>query len=57
MHLQIYTCSITANLSHNQIGPIKQTLTVELQGELLHNMQVSQWQQDSEDVLGSMHYC
>ena len=57
IHLQIYTCSITANLSHNQIGPIKQTLTVELQGELLHNMQVSQWQQDSEDVFGSMHYC
>ena len=36
MHLQIYTCSITANLSHNQIGPIQRTLTVELQGELLH---------------------
>ena len=57
MHLQIYTCCVTANLDHNQIGPIKQTLTVELQGELLHNVQVSQWQQDSEDVLGSMYYC
>ena len=31
---QNYTCSITANLSHNQIGPIQQTITVELQGEL-----------------------
>ena len=41
VHLQNYTCSITANLSHNQIGPINQTLTVELQGELLHNVQVS----------------
>ena len=50
MHLQNYTCCVTANLSHNQIGPIKQTLTVELQGELLHNVQVSQWQQDSEDI-------
>ena len=44
MHLQNFTCSITANLSHNQIGPIQQTLTVELQGELL------QWQQCSEDI-------
>ena len=44
LHLQNYTCSITANLSHNQIGPINQTLTVELQGELL------QWQQCSEDI-------
>ena len=35
MHLQNYTCSITANLYHNQIGPIQQTLTVELQGDLL----------------------
>ena len=34
MHLQNYTCSITANLDHNQIGPIQQT-TFELQGELL----------------------
>ena len=50
MHLQNYTCCVTANLSHNQIGPIKQTLTVELQGELLHNVQVSQWQQGSEDI-------
>ena len=40
IYLQNYTCSITANLSHNQIGPIQQTLTVELQGELMHNMQV-----------------
>ena len=44
MHLQNYTCCVTANLSHNQIGPINQTLTVELQGELL------QWQQCSEDI-------
>ena len=40
MHLKNYTCSITANLDHNQIGPIQQTLTVELQGDLMHNMQV-----------------
>ena len=40
MHLQNYTCSITANLDHKQIGPINQTITVELQGELMHNMQV-----------------
>ena len=50
MHLQNYTCSITANLDHNQIGPIQQTITVELQGELLHNIQVSEWQQGSEDI-------
>ena len=50
MHLQNYTCCVTANLSHNQIGPINQTITVELQGELLHNVQVSQWQQGSEDI-------
>ena len=37
---QNYTCCVTANLDHNQIGPINQTITVELQGELLHNMQV-----------------
>ena len=47
---QNYTCSVTANLDHNQIGPINQTITVELQGELLHNVQVSQWQQGSEDI-------
>ena len=40
MHLQNYTCCVTANIHHNQIGPIKQTLTVELQGELMHNVQV-----------------
>ena len=39
MHLQNYTCCVTANLDHNQIGPIKQTITVELQGELMHNYQ------------------
>ena len=44
VHLQNYTCSITANLYQNQIGPINQTITVELQGELM------QWQQDSEDI-------
>ena len=38
MHLQNYTCCVTANLDHNQIGPIKHTLTVELQGELMHNV-------------------
>ena len=37
MHLQNYTCCVTANLDHTQIGPIKQTITVELQGELMHN--------------------
>ena len=36
MHLQNYTCCVTANLSHNQIGPIKQTITVELQGTLIY---------------------
>ena len=36
MHLQNYTCCVTANPDHNQIGPIKQTITVELQGELMH---------------------
>ena len=35
MHLQNYTCCVTANLDHNQIGSIQQTLTVELQGDLL----------------------
>ena len=50
MHLQNYTCCVTANLDHNQIGPINQTITVELQGELLHNVQVSLWQQGSEDI-------
>ena len=35
MHLQNYTCCVTANLSHYQIGPINQTITVELQGEFL----------------------
>ena len=40
MHLQNYTYFVTANLDHSQIGPIKQTLTVELQGELMNNVQV-----------------
>ena len=35
MHLQNYTCCVTANLDHNQIDPIQQT-TFELQGELLY---------------------
>ena len=39
MHLQNYTCCVTANLDHNQIASIKQTITVELQGELMHNYQ------------------
>ena len=39
MHLQNYTCCVTAN---SQIGPIQQTIAVELQGELLHNVQVSE---------------
>ena len=39
IHLQNYTCWVTANLYHNQIVPIKQTITVELQGELMHNYQ------------------
>ena len=39
IHLQNYICCVTANLDHNQIGPIKQTITVELQGELMHNYQ------------------
>ena len=30
---QNYTCSVTANLGHNQIDPIKQTIIVQLQGE------------------------
>ena len=37
--LQNYTCCVTAKLYHNQIGPIKQTITVELQGELMQNCQ------------------
>ena len=48
MHLQNYTCCVTANLDHNQIGPINQTITVELQGKLL--CKFSQWQQGSEDI-------
>ena len=40
MHLQNYTCCVTANLYHNQIGAINQTITVELQGELMHNVQL-----------------
>ena len=36
IHLQNYTCCVTANLYHNQIGPIKQTITVELQGTLIY---------------------
>jgi len=47
MHLQNYTCCVTANLDHS---PIQQTITVELKGELLHNVQVSQWQQGSENI-------
>ena len=39
IHLQNYTCCVTANLDDNQIGSIKQTITVELQGELMHNVQ------------------
>ena len=35
MHLQNYTCCVTANPDHNQIAPIKQTLIVELQGEFM----------------------
>ena len=35
IHLQNSTYCVTANLDHNQIGPIKQTITVELQGELM----------------------
>ena len=38
--LQNYTCCVTANLDHNQIAYIKQTITIELQGELMHNVQV-----------------
>ena len=37
MHLQNYTCCVTANLYHTQIASIKQTVTVELQGELMHS--------------------
>ena len=48
MHLQNYTCSVTANLDHNQIGTINQTITVELQGELMHNVQVCR-----QSVIGS----
>ena len=32
IHLQNYTCCVTANLYHNRICPINQTLTVNLQG-------------------------
>ena len=35
---QNYTCCVTANLSHSQIT-LKQTITVDLQGELMHNYQ------------------
>ena len=38
MHLQNYNCCVTANLYHTQITS-KQTITVELQGELTHNYQ------------------
>ena len=38
--LQNYTCCVTARRSHNQLGFINQTLTVELEGELIHNVQV-----------------
>ena len=38
IQLQNYTC-VAANLHHNQIGSVKQTITVELQGELMHNCQ------------------
>ena len=37
--LQDYTCCGTANLDHNQIVSIKETITVELHGELMHNYQ------------------
>ena len=40
MHLQNYTCCVTANVDHNQIAPIEQTITVELQRELMHYVQV-----------------
>ena len=39
IHLQNYTCCVTANLDYNQTAFIKQTITVELQGELMHNYQ------------------
>ena len=40
IRLQNYTCCVTAmNLDHNQITSIKQTITVELQGELMQNYQ------------------
>ena len=42
MHLQNYTCCVTAYLDHNQIASIKQTITVELQGELIITSIVSQ---------------
>ena len=35
---QNYTCCVTANLHHKQIT-LKQTITVELQGELMYNYQ------------------
>ena len=38
--LQEYTYYVTANLLRGQIDPIKQTITVELLGELMHNVQV-----------------
>ena len=38
IHLQNYTCCVTANLDHSQIT-LKQTITVELQGELMPNYQ------------------
>ena len=50
MHLQNYSCCVTAKRSHNQLSFINQILTVELQGELIHNVQVNQWQQGSEDL-------
>ena len=39
MHLQNYTCCVTANLDHNQIASIKQTVIVEFPGKLMHNYQ------------------
>ena len=39
MHLQNYTCCVTANLDYNETAFINQRITVELQGKLMHNYQ------------------
>ena len=39
---QEYTYCVTANLLHGQIGPAKQTLTVNLQGTLIYAITSSQ---------------